>query len=265
MRKILITGAAGNLGSILRPALKGWADAIRLSDLADLGTASDGEEIVPCDLGDFDAVMDLVKNMDGIIHLGGQSQESTFERILNDNIKGTYNIYEAARRQGVPRILFASSNHTIGFHKRTDTLDVTAAPRPDSLYGVSKCFGENLAQLYYDKFGVESVSVRIGACFHAPKDARMLHIWLSPDDFVDLVKKSFEAPKVGAAILYGVSDNKDVWWNNDHADFLGWKPKDSSEKFREEIEAMGNTPDPNDIGEIVQGGWFASAGHYEDS
>ena len=264
MQRLLITGAAGNLGRILRDGLKGWVPILRLSDMADMGEAGEGEEIMPCDLGDFDAVMKLAEGVDGIVHLGGKSIEGEFETILNANLRGAYHIFEASRRAGGKRIMFASSNHAIGFHEREIRLDGTSAQRPDSLYGLSKCFGEDLARYYFDKFSVESVSVRIGSCFPEPRDRRMLATWLSPGDFVSLIKCIFEANRVGATMVYGASANREQWWDNSHAGFLGWHPKDSSEQFRAKVEAATPVPDPFDPAIRYHGGGFAAVGHFED-
>ncbi len=264
MHRLLITGAAGGLGKMLRKSLKDWADIVRLSDIKDMGPAAEGEEIVQCDLGDLQAVKALVKDVDAIVHLGGISLEDSFETILNANIRGSYNLFEAARLCGGPRILFASSNHTIGFYRRDQKLGKNVQQKPDSIYGVSKCFGEALASFYYNKFKVESVCVRIGSCFPEPLDRRMLATWLSPADFVELVKCIFRAPVVGSMVMYGVSDNKECWWDNSEASFLGWQPKDSSEPYREKMERQTLAPDGDDPAVIFQGGKFASAGHPED-
>ena len=264
MNRLLITGAAGGLGVMLRRELAGYAPILRLSDISDLGAAQPGEEVVPCDLADARAVDSLVSGCDAILHLGGKSIEGTFEEILQSNIRGTYNLFDAARRHGKPRILFASSNHAIGFHTRETRLDADAPLRPDSLYGLSKCFGENLARYYYDKFGLECVSVRIGSCFEKPRDRRMLATWLSPADFIRLIKAVFEAPRVGCPVVYGASNNREQWWDNRAAAFLGWVPQDSSEPFRVEIEAATPKPDPNDPAVQFQGGAFAAVGHFED-
>lgn len=264
MKRILVTGAAGGLGSILRSGLAGFAETLRLSDREPLGEARDGEEIVACDLSDAGAVHDLVKGCDAIVHLGAKSVEGTFEEILASNIRGTYNIYEAARKNGRPRIVFASSNHAIGFHKRETALGGSAPHRPDSVYGLSKCFGEDLASYYWDKFQVETVSVRIGSCFEKPRDRRMLATWLSPDDFTCLVRRCLEAARVAHTVVYGASANREQWWDNTHAGFLGWTPKDSSERFRAEIEASTPVPDPLDPAIAYHGGGFAKAGHFED-
>lgn len=264
MKRLLITGAAGNLGKICREGLKGYADVIRLSDISPMDPAGPNEEVVPCDLSDRAAVIELTKDVDGIIHLGGISIEAAFDDLLSANLAGTYNLYEAARQNGVGRIMFASSNHAIGFHERTTRLDEKSPQRPDSLYGVTKCYGEAMASYYYDKFDVETVSLRIGSCFEKPLDRRMLSTWMSPGDFISLMKAIFIAPQTGHLVMYGVSDNKSKWWSNDHAEFLGWKPKDSSEQFRAEIEAAFPPEDRHEKATIYQGGGFAARGHFED-
>jgi uronate dehydrogenase len=264
MERLLITGAAGALGTMLRQELKGFAPRLRLSDVQEIGAAAEHEEVVVCDLGDYDAVMRLVEGCDGVVHLGGVSVEGRFEDILNANIRGTYHVFEAARKHGRPRIFFASSNHAIGFHERTTRLDANAPTRPDSIYGVSKCFGEQIARYYFDKFGVESVCARIGSCFPEPKDRRMLATWLAYGDLATLVQRTFEAPCVGHTIIYGASDNRESWWDNRDAAFLGWHPQDSADRFREKVEEMAPPADPKDPAVRFQGGVFAAAGHFED-
>jgi len=264
MKRVLLTGAGGNLGRALRKTLAGWADEIRLSDIAPIDDLAEHESFVQCDLGDYDAVMSLVEGCDGIIHLGGISVENTFDSILNGNIKGAYNIYEACRRHKAGRILFASSNHVIGFHERETCLDADSPMRPDSLYGVSKGFGELLARYYWDKFGVESALVRIGSCFDKPANRRMLSTWMSIDDFTDLIKRVFAADRLGCPVVYGVSDNPSKWWDNTKVGYLGWNPKDSSAAFENEPYILEEVVDPNDPAVRYQGGGFAASGHFED-
>ncbi|SDO12575.1 NAD-dependent epimerase/dehydratase family protein [Vreelandella arcis] len=264
LNRILVTGAAGGLGKSLRPHLSKLAKHVRLSDIADLGTAGEGEELVQADLSDMQAVADLVRDCDGIVHLGGMSVESPWEAILQANIMGTYHLYEAARKQGKPRIVFASSNHTIGFYERHQRIDSQVVQKPDSLYGVSKCFGENLASFYHDKFGVETLSVRIGSCFDKPADTRMMATWLSLADFVSLLQRAFVTPRLGYTVIYGASDNAEKWWDNSHAGFLGWRPQDSSEPWREETEQQDRGIDGNDLAVRYQGGKFTKIGHPDD-
>ena len=259
MKRLLITGAAGGLGSLARRRLTGLAEVLRLSDIADLGSAAAHEELVPCELGDFAQVKAMVEGCDGIVHFGGISVENTWEKILPANIEGTYNIYEAARQCGVKRVFFASSNHAIGFYKRETRIDATDPVRPDSLYGVSKCFGEALARYYYDKYAVETAVVRIGSCFPEPKDHRMMATWLSENDLVSLIERVFTAPKLGYVTVFGASDNEEQWWDNRCAGFLGWRPKDSSEPFRAKIDATCEKPESEAPVNRYHGGAFAIA------
>lgn len=264
LERILVTGAAGGLGKALRPYLSRLAHKVRLSDINDLGEATGHEELVYCDLADYAEVCELVADCDGIIHLGGMSVESPWEKILHANIVGTYNLYEACRRHGhKPRIVFASSNHAIGFYPRTQRIDTEVPHRPDSLYGVSKCFGEDLARLYFDKFGIESLSVRIGSCFPEPVDARMMVTWLGIEDFVALLERAFVAPKLDYTVIYAASDNHEKWWDNSRVTFLGWRPQASSEKWRAKINAM-TKDDPNAVAVARHGGSFAAQGHPDD-
>ncbi|PLU04255.1 NAD-dependent epimerase/dehydratase family protein [Sinorhizobium medicae] len=242
MTRLLITGAAGSLGGYAREGLKDCAQILRLSDVAELSPAGKGEEVVRCDLAEREAVDELVRDCDAILHLGAISAEAEFDALLQANILGTYNLYEAARRAGVSRILFASTNHVTGFHPVGERLDHLSPRRPDSLYGVSKCFGEDLSRLYFDKYGLETACLRIGSCFAEPTNRRMLSTWLSPDDFRTLIRQLLAASEIGHLVLYGVSANRDVWWSNAHADFLGWRPQDSSEAYRPATEAREEEP-----------------------
>jgi len=264
MKRLLITGAAGGLGRAMRSRMAKLADKIRLSDISDLGEAAAHEELAPCDLGDADAVMRLMDGCDGVLHLGGISVEDTFSKILNANIAGLYNLYEAARAHGQPRILFASSNHTIGYYRQDEHLDVKSPMRPDSLYGVSKCFGEALARLYFEKFGQETALVRIGSCFEKPKNHRMLSSWMSHADFEALIGRVFGAPMLGCPIIWGVSDNDSVWWDNSAAAYLGWRPKDNAEIYRAEIDAAMPVPSASDAASVYQGGHFVKEPIHRD-
>lgn len=259
MERVLVTGAAGGLGRILRAGLAGWGPVLRLSDIAPMDPAGPGEEVVPCDLADREAVRALVRGCDYIIHLGGISGEAPWERILAVNVGGTQHLYDAAVRAGCRRILFASSNHAIGFHARETRLDDASPFRPDSFYGFSKCAGELLARLYWDRHGIETVSVRIGSCFPEPRDRRMLATWLAPEDFVALARAVGEAPRTGCTVVYGASANRESWWDNAHAGFLGWTPRHSSEPFRAAVEARTPRPDPEDPAVRFQGGGFVTA------
>ncbi len=260
-QRLLLTGAAGNLGQVLRPRLKACADVLRVSDVAAMAPAGPGEEVVPCNLADAAAVSELVRGADAIVHLGGVSVERSFEEILPANIQGVYHIYEAARVHGVRRVVFASSNHVIGFYEQGAQLDADVPLRPDGYYGLSKAYGENLSRFYYDRYGIETVCLRIGSSFPEPKDRRMMVTWLSYDDLTDLVMRSLFTPGVGHLIAYGASANRYSWWDNHRAAALGFTPQDSSEPFRAQVEAQPPLP-ADDPAARYQGGAFVKAGPF---
>jgi uronate dehydrogenase len=260
--RLLLTGAAGGLGRELRARLRPHCRVLRLSDVADLGELRDGEELAPAALENADAVRSLLAGVDAVVHLGGISVEGPFEPILQANIVGVYNLYEAARRHGVKRIVFASSNHVTGFYGQHEVIDPSMPVRPDGYYGISKAFGENLAQFYFDRYGIETVSLRIGSSFPEPKDRRMLATWLSFDDLERLVVASLRAPVVGHSIIYGVSDNSTTWWDNSLARHIGYRPQDSSEPFRAAAEARQPVLDAADPATLLQGGAFVTKGPY---
>jgi uronate dehydrogenase len=262
-RRLLLTGAAGGLGRELRPRLKRHCEVLRLSDIAELGPAAAGEELMPAPLEDAAEVLALLADVDAVVHLGGISVEGPFEPILQANIVGAYNLYEAARKQRVRRVVFASSNHVTGFYRQDDAIDTRAPMRPDGYYGLSKAFGENLAQFYFDRYGLETVSLRIGSSFPEPKDRRMLATWLSCDDLERLVVASLAAPVVGHTVIYGMSDNAGTWWNNTAARHIGYRPQDSSEPFRAAVQARQPVLDLNDPATVYQGGGFVRLGPYE--
>ena len=262
-KRLLLTGAAGNLGRELRPRLKACCDTLRVSHRAEMGEAAAGEEIVVAPLEDRDAVHRMLEGVDAVVHMGGVATEQPFDPILAGNIVGVYNLYEAARRQGVRRIVFASSNHVTGYYRHDEVVDIDDPVRPDGLYGVSKAFGENMGRLYFERHGIETVCLRIGSAFAQPKDRRMLSTWLSFDDLERLVVAALTAPAVGFSIIYGVSDNQTLWWDNRKAGHIGYRPLDSSEPFRSAIEDSLPEPDWSDPAVIFQGGGFVRAGPFE--
>jgi uronate dehydrogenase len=262
-RRLLLTGAAGGLGSQLRPRLKAYCDTLRLADKAALGAAAVGEELHAVALEDRAAMRALLDGVDAVVHLGGVSVEGPFDPILQANILGVYNLYEAARVHGVKRIVFASSNHVTGFYRQDEVISPTDPVRPDSYYGVSKAFGENLARFYWDRHGIETACLRIGSSFPAPKDRRMLATWLSYDDLERLVVACLSAPVVGYSVVYGLSDNRVKWWDNTAASHLGFVPQDSSEPFRAALEANQPALDITDPRVACQGGAYVRMGPFE--
>lgn len=262
-QRLLLTGAAGNLGREMRPRLKAYCDTLRVSHRSDaIDPAGPEEELAVADLADKAAVMAMLDGVDAVVHLGGVSTEQTWESILDGNIVGMVHLYEAARHAGTKRIVFASSNHVTGFYRQDEVVSPRDPVRPDGFYGLSKCFGENLAQLYWDRFGIETVSVRIGSSFAAPKDRRMLATWMSFDDTERLIVAALTAPVVGHSILYGMSDNATTWWDNTSARHIGYRPQDSSDVFRAEVEARQQTVDLGDPAVRYQGGAFVRTGPF---
>ena len=255
-KRILLTGAAGGLGKVLRERIKPWAEVVRLSDIAALGPAGEGEETVQCDLADKAAVLALLDGVDAVLHFGGISTEKPFEPIMQANILGVANLYEALHKAGTRRVIFASSNHAIGYHPVTSVLDADSPTRPDSYYGLSKVFGEQIARYYFDRFGIETVCVRIGSSFPEPANKRMMSTYLSYDDLTELLRCALFAPRVGHTIVYGVSDNDSVWWDNRLASHLGYKPQDSSSKFAHLFPDSAEYPARDDVTTMYQGGKF---------
>lgn len=261
--RLLLTGAAGALGRVLRPRLKPMCETLRVSDVADLGDAAPGEELRPAALEDRAAVDALLDGVQAVVHLGGVSVEKSFDEVLPANIVGVFNLYEAARRHGTKRIVFASSNHVTGYYRQDEVVDPAMPVRPDGYYGLSKAFGENLSRFYFDRYGIETVCLRIGSSFPEPKDRRMLATWLSFDDLERLVVASLTAPIVGHCIVYGLSDNRTSWWDNRHARIVGYRPQDSSEPFRAAVEARQQQIDLSDPAAVFQGGGFVRIGPFD--
>ena len=263
-RRLLLTGAAGNLGQELRPRLKAYCETLRLSHRKEFGAARAGEEIVLASLEDKAQTLALLKDVDAVVHMGGVSTEKSWESILAGNIVGMVNMYEAARATGVKRIVFASSNHVTGFYRQDEVITPQDPVRPDGFYGLSKAFGENLAQLYWDKHGIETVSLRIGSSYAEPKDRRMLATWMSFDDTERLIVAALTAPVVGHSVIYGMSDNATTFWDNRSAAHIGYRPQDSSDKYRAAVEARQPMIDPSQPAAQYQGGGFVTQGPFFD-
>ena len=256
MKTILITGAAGDVGTHLRRELAGKY-VLRVSDLRSFNKINKEEKFVRADISRFADVLRITKGVDAIVHLGGYSVEGPWEGILSANIIGCYNVFEAARRNGVKRILFPTSNHATGFYGRNQTIDHRVYPKPDSRYGVSKVFGEALASLYADKYGMEMFCMRIGNVNPVPIDKRRLSLLFTPRDLAQLVTIGIEHPGIRFEIVYGVSRNKRSWYDNSNAYRLGYKPQDDSEVFAADIlkrELPGDA-----TAELYQGGVFTVA------
>jgi len=264
LNRLLLTGAAGGLGRVLRSGAAEHADVMRLNDREDLGAAGKGEEVIQGDMADADFMLELTRDVDMVVHMGGQSTEGTWESVLNSNIIGLYNLFEGARKNGVKRVIWASSVHAVGYHPTTTTLDTNVPTRPDTNYGVSKAFGENLAQYYWDKYGLESVSIRIYSCFPEPLNYRMLSTWMSYPDFTHLIERCILTAHVGHTIIYGISNNSTAFVSNAAVGHMGYQPKDNGEDFRAMIEARDGVPGPQENMVTVHGGQFADFPHFDD-
>lgn len=260
--RVLVTGAAGNVGSALRAVWPRGEGRVTFTDIRPASPVREGEEFIVADLADRAAVDRLVQGMDAIVHMGGISKERGWDEIRSGNIEGTYNLYEAARKAGVRRIVYASSLHVTGFHGVDEVLTPDTAPRPSTLYGVSKAFGEALARLYWDKFGIEGLVIRIGTFAPKPNSARALRTWMSPGDLISLIERALSIEHLGFEQVYGVSANSRSWWRNPDNLLGGWRPQDSADNYEGEI---GDPElDPASPEGRYQGAGFATIGHFDD-
>lgn len=257
MKTILVTGSAGDVGTHLRRELAGQYN-LRLSDIRPIKKLARGETFVRGDVGRLSDMLRASKGVDAIVHLGGFAVEGPWDMILRANIVGCYNIFEAARVNGVKRILFASSNHATGFYRRDQKIDHRVYPKPDSRYGLSKVFGEQLGSLYADKYGMQVFCMRMGNVNLAPADKRRLSIWISPRDFAQLVKIGVEHPDIRFEIVYGVSGNQRSWYDNSNAERLGYRPQDDAEAYAAAVLAK-EKPGADPLTETFQGGAFVLA------
>jgi len=258
-RRIVFTGASGGIGTMTRPLLAKLYPGLVLSDRVKPKDLQPGETFVAADLTKPEEVAAAVKGAHSIIHLGGHSVEGTWDQILQANIIGCYNVFEAAREAGVKRVIFASSNHAVGFYPRKRKIRTDVTVRPDSRYGVSKAFGEALGALYADKHGMAVTCLRIGNVGPRPLDVRRLSIWISPQDIVQLFRIGLEHPDIRFDILYGASDNEASWWDNSRARQLGYRPTGKAEDHRAQAELEQAKTGPDPVGDLFQGGTFCSA------
>ena len=258
MTAVLITGAAGMIATELRKRLSSRF-SLRLTDIQPVSPLSGREHFVAADLADASSLENVMNGMDAVVHLGGVAVEDSWEQIMPANVAGAYNVFEAARRQGVKRIVVASSNHAVGYFPRREVIDDRVLPRPDGRYGLSKAFAEMLGRLYADKYRMEVFCIRIGAMTLEPEDVRRLAIWIHPEDLTNLVEVGLSASGIHYEIVYGMSDNKRTWWDNSNALRLGYRPKHRSEDYADAVIAREPPRDPNDPAEIYQGGIFVTA------
>lgn len=255
--KLVLTGAAGRLGSYLREPLAAMCDALVSTDIApDIGKLYPGETYIRADLAEMAQIAPVLEGADMVIHFGAIVDEKPFEELLGPNFIGSYNIWEAGYKAGVKRVIYASSIHAVGMHLKSDFIGTDAEHRPDTFYGLAKCFTEDLGRMYWDKRGMESVHLRILSCAQV-NNARALGSWLSYDDLIQLVTRAIDTPSVGFSIIYGVSNNDRAPVDNAKASFLGYRPKDNAEVFAREVLAAEGPVDTTDPGQMCHGGPFA--------
>lgn len=254
--KILITGAAGRIGTDLRREFGDRYERIHCLDRIPVENLKAHETSFVGDVADMAFVESAMQGMDGVIHLAAIPHEAPFDEMLQTNIVGTWNVYEAARRHGAKRVVFGSSNHAVGFYPRTQTIDHFALPRPDSRYGLSKCWGEAVGALYADKYAVKSLHIRIGNAIGKPTSKRLMAIWISPRDLAQLCRIGLEHPAIHNDIVYGISNNATAWHDNSAAKALGYVPQDSADDYRD-IAMEGEAKIKRDPVEATfQGGGF---------
>ncbi len=257
MKKLVLTGAAGRLGSYLREPLTALCDNLVSTDIVDdIGTLYAGETYVKADLAQMDQIAPVVEGADMVLHFGAIVDEKPFEELLGPNFVGSYNIWEAGYQAGVKRIVYASSIHAVGMHLKSDFIGIDAEHRPDTFYGLAKCFTEDLGRMYWEKRGLESVHLRILSCAQV-NNTRALGSWLSYPDLIHLVTRAIDTPSVGFAIVYGVSNNDRAPVDNAKASFLGYCPTDNAEVYAAEVLAQAEPVDTTDPGQMCHGGPFA--------
>ena len=257
--KLVLTGARGNLGNELRPALAKMTRELVSTDIREAPESlAPNETYVQADIADFAAVEPLLKGADMVIHFGAIVDEKPFEDLLGPNYIGAYNVWEAAHRHGVRRVVYASSIHAVGLCETNRGIDTDEPHRPDTFYGLAKCFAEDLGKMYWEKRGIESVCLRILSCTPEPQNVRALGTWLSYRDMVQLVVRAVETPVVGFTVAYGVSNNTRAPVSNHKVGFLGYTPQDNAEDWAEALFAKALPPDPQDLAQSRVGGPYAS-------
>ncbi len=263
MKHVLLTGAGGDVGTRITPLLKAIYPGLVLSDMLPIPNPH-ALPFRQAELTDTAAVEAAVDGIDGIVHLGGYSVEGSWQTILDANIIGCYNMFEAARKAGARRIIFASSNHAVGFYSRDETIPAEAPPLPDSRYGVSKAFGEALGAMYAMKHGIGVTSLRIGNVGEVPLDVRRLSIMLHQEDLVQLIRIGLEHPDIVNEVFYGISGNTRAWYDNSRAEKFGYRPKHDAETQAAHAEAEQNRLPSNAIADAYQGGAFCAIEHDAD-
>lgn len=257
MTRVALSGAGGQVGGVLRPELLKRGVQLRSGGgLKPLQPLSPEEETCHGDLREPAAVDRLLEGVDVLIHMAGTSVERPLPEIIENNLRALHELYEGARRHRLRRVVFASSNHAFGMNGVDDRLGLDCTFRPDGFYGLSKAWGEAMTRMYWDKHGIEGISLRIGSALPRPTEFRHLSTWLGPDDMEHLMMRCIEAPKVGCMAVWGVSNNARSYWDQTGAEPLGYRPTQNAETYAAEILSQENPL--NEVGRKFQGGSFAA-------
>jgi uronate dehydrogenase len=237
--RVLITGAAGAIGTALRDGLRTSWRHLRLADIRPVQNVTDNEEAVVADVADRSAIEAIMRDVRAVVHLAGVLGNYDLEALFRVNARGLFDVFESARLAGVERIVFASSNHAFGCYPIAEPVSPALPPRPDSLYGVFKVLGETMLRNYFDRHCIRSVSLRIGTYRSLPIDQRSLATWLSPADVVQLVDLSLRHPDPGCMVVNGYSNNTRLKTHDPTWAVLGYQPRDNAEDYREMLRDKG--------------------------
>ncbi len=259
--RIGITGGAGKVGTALRAVLSQRFAAVRIIDLVAPADLRANESFVAADMSELAELTPALAGLEGVIHLAGLNTERDLQQTLHVNVLGTSNLYEAARINGVPRIVLGSSNHAMGFYRRDEKVGSYDQMRPDTLYGLSKCWAELTGGLYFDKAGIKTLSIRIGNAQERPTTPRSLEIWISPGDLAQLCVIGLTHPDIDCTVVYGVSAGGGNWYDNSEAERLGYRPADRIADFAAPEAFVEQPVELNHIAETHQGGPFTTWGH----
>jgi uronate dehydrogenase len=260
--RVLITGAAGAIGTAVRDGLRANWHRLRLTDIRPIADVAGNEEAIVADIADRLALEAMMRGVRAVVHLAGVLGNYDLETLFRVNARGLFDVFEAARLAGVERIVFASSNHAFGCYPITESVSPALPPRPDSLYGVFKVLGETMLRNYYDRHGMRSVSLRIGTYRTVPIDQRSLATWLSPADVAQLVDRSLRHSDPGCMVVNGYSNNTRLKTHDPNWGVLGYQPQDNAEDYREMLRGQGvdvDGPDRDDWEWPEHGGSHARA------
>jgi len=259
MQKIVLTGARGALGTALREPLSKLCDELVSTDiLAAPDSLFANESYAQADVAQMDQIGPLLEGADMVVHFGAIVDEKPFEELWGPNFVGAYNVWEAAHKHGLRRVIYASSIHAVGMYPTNQGIDTEVPHRPDTFYGLAKCFAEDLGRMYWEKRGLESVCLRILSCTPEPQNTRALGTWLSYGDMIQLVERAIDTPTVGFSVIYGVSANSRAPVSNARVPFLGYRPLDNAEYKADELFAKADPADPQDLALTRVGGPFAA-------